>query len=264
MKRILTPEEKKTILNQHKGGRHIVNENFQKLLTHKLGSVNPLISEQNAIDFLETSYVKPLVDAGYTQVQEINLPDGEYRKEGGGYRIDLMGSGDVTQNNMSTGYSIVTNSGIRGVWGGQAVTLSGKKLGGVDVYKIFFKESGYKAPEAPKATITINESTLSSAGIPANIVQANAPIVKPTAGKGTFQINGSNDLYGFDFSKTLPSLNGKYYLLTETSEYLNKTVPNLKSKVGTQFVAFVNQTMSGTAIYIDEKGTVVSSQATFK
>jgi len=259
MKKILTPEEKKTILNQHKSGKHIVNENFQKLLTHKLGRVNPLISEQTTSDFLETSYVKPLVDAGYTQVQEINLPDGEYKKEGGGYRVDLMGSNDT-----STGYSIVTNSGIRGQWGGQAVTLSGKKLGGVDVYKIFFKESGYKAPEAPKATITINESTLSSAGIPANIIQANAPIVKPTAGKGTFQINGSNDLYGFDFSKTLPSLNGKYYLLTETSEYLNKTVPNLKSKVGTQFVAFVNQTMSGTAIYIDEKGTVVSSQATFK
>jgi hypothetical protein len=42
----LSESEKSRILEQHEGGKTLVIENFQKLLTNKLGSVKPLVSEQ--------------------------------------------------------------------------------------------------------------------------------------------------------------------------------------------------------------------------
>lgn len=42
----LSEEEKNNIRKQHKGGIKPVLENFNKFLSHKLGTVNPLISEQ--------------------------------------------------------------------------------------------------------------------------------------------------------------------------------------------------------------------------
>lgn len=43
----LTEEEKNSIREQHSGGMKVVNENFSKLISSKLGDVKPLVSEQN-------------------------------------------------------------------------------------------------------------------------------------------------------------------------------------------------------------------------
>lgn len=43
----LSSEEKNNILKQHNGGKKIFNENFNKLIKHKSGSVKP-ISEQSS------------------------------------------------------------------------------------------------------------------------------------------------------------------------------------------------------------------------
>ena len=42
----LSSDEKNRILEQHKGGMKVYNENFNKLLKNKLGSVKPLVMEQ--------------------------------------------------------------------------------------------------------------------------------------------------------------------------------------------------------------------------
>lgn len=42
----LTEQEKQSILEQHKGGMKVVNENFSKLIKATLGDAKPLVSEQ--------------------------------------------------------------------------------------------------------------------------------------------------------------------------------------------------------------------------
>ena len=42
----LTEQEKQAILEQHKGGMKVVNENFSKLIKATLGDAKPLVSEQ--------------------------------------------------------------------------------------------------------------------------------------------------------------------------------------------------------------------------
>jgi len=42
----LTVEEKNSILEQHTGGMKVMNENFSKLISSKLGDVKPLVNEQ--------------------------------------------------------------------------------------------------------------------------------------------------------------------------------------------------------------------------
>jgi len=43
----LTEQEKQSILEQHKGGMKVVNENFSKLIKATLGDAKPLVSEQD-------------------------------------------------------------------------------------------------------------------------------------------------------------------------------------------------------------------------
>ena len=43
----LTDKEKQSILEQHKGGMKVVNENFSKLIKATLGDAKPLVSEQD-------------------------------------------------------------------------------------------------------------------------------------------------------------------------------------------------------------------------
>jgi hypothetical protein len=43
----LTEQEKQAILEQHKGGMKVVNENFSKLIKATLGDAKPLVSEQS-------------------------------------------------------------------------------------------------------------------------------------------------------------------------------------------------------------------------
>lgn len=130
----LSEDEKKSIRNKHLGGMKVTTNKFHKLITEKSGNIKPLLSEQN--DFLDESYVRPLIDKGFKEVTEINLPDGEYVKNGSGYQINIMSS-----DNKFTGYSLVVNRGIRGEWSGP-ITVTGKNTD-ESTYKIMFKESGY-------------------------------------------------------------------------------------------------------------------------
>ena len=104
-----------------------------------------LISEQNT-EFLENSYIKPLTDKGYIEVDTINLPDGTYLKRGGGYRIDIQ-----NKDGGATGYMVVTTGGIRGMHSG-TIEIKGNNLpGDIRMYKIMYNEDLKKEP--PKAGV---------------------------------------------------------------------------------------------------------------
>lgn len=99
-----------------------------------------LISEQNT-EFLENSYIKPLTDKGYIEVDTINLPDGTYQKRGGGYRIDIQ-----NKDGGATGYMVVTTGGIRGMHSG-TIEIKGNNLpGDIRMYKIMYNEDLKKEP----------------------------------------------------------------------------------------------------------------------
>lgn len=54
----LSSEEKERILEQHSGGKKIFNENFSKLISHKLGDAKPLINEQEFVTDSEDMVTK--------------------------------------------------------------------------------------------------------------------------------------------------------------------------------------------------------------
>lgn len=253
--------EKKMILERHSGGINIPNKKFKKLVSNKLGNLKPIISEQ-VDDFLEKSYVKPLLDEGFKEVKEINLPDGEYKIYGGGYRMDLFGSDD-----KDTGYRLVTNTGIRGTWNGNPIEVTQKKTG-EDVYKTLYKDMGYKPTNVGvdfiNALKTIDEQYLIKGAIPSEIISGNAPMVRAINGQGNFEISGKK--YAFDFKKTLPGVNGKYYFITESATYLNSKVTEwglpVKADDGTQWAGFVDQTMTGVIIFINGK-QIMTHNGTF-
>jgi len=93
-----------------------------------------LLNEQNT-DFLEKSYVKPLLDKGYKEVTNIDLPNGDYLKSGGGNGIDLKNS-----DGSSTGYIIVTTDGIRGLHSGEIRLTGGNLPDDYSVYKIMYNK----------------------------------------------------------------------------------------------------------------------------
>jgi hypothetical protein len=244
-------EERQKIREQHTGGMKVMSNSFTRLVNGKLGHINPLLNEQTDIDnFFEKDYVKPLTDQGFKQVNEINLPDGIYKKNGSGYQIDLMDSDGKT----FTGYSIVTKNGIRGMWNGEEVEIVSKTLGEA-VYKIFFKNSGYKPKQAQTPIYTITENSLINSQIPASVIQAPAPQTTVVNGRGSFKIQGSNDLYGYDFSSKLSTINGKYYFVSESSEYLNQNYAGkYNAKEGTQFCCFLDEDSYGKILYIGADG----------
>ena len=85
--------------------------------------------------FLDQKYVNELIKNGYKVVTKIELPDGDYKKDGGGYQIDILNQ----DGNTDTGYSIVTNNGIRGMWNGQPINVVGGTTPRESIYKILYK-----------------------------------------------------------------------------------------------------------------------------
>jgi len=134
----LTEEEKKSIREQHTGGIKIVNENFSKLINATLGDSKPLVSEQNKYT---VERVQKLVADGYKETPQINLPDDVYQMGGAGYQVNIMSPKD---ENVFTGYIILTEYPIRGFFEGPLNITNKEANGGPEIYKIFFKESGYK------------------------------------------------------------------------------------------------------------------------
>jgi hypothetical protein len=237
------------ILNEFKSQNDskILNElkRFNQLLESTMGDVKPLIFEQDSerTKFYETSYVAPLVESGYKEVSEINLPDGEYNMGGSGYRIE------INQGDIPTGYVLVVRNGIRGMWSGP-ITVSDKKVD-EEVYKIFYKNVGYN-PESFKP-ISIVTSNLTSGSIPKEVIDAPAPSVDVVNGVGVFSVGGKK--YSFNFSDVAPNINGKLYMFSETGDNLNSD-GKFQAKPGTHWVAFVDRTQQGTIIYVNTKGKI--------
>lgn len=156
MKHILNDislEEKKEILEQHNGGKKLVIENFNKLVNNKLGTVKVLVEQDDEFlktEWVQKSYVTPLLSNGYSQVTEVNLPDGTYKMGGSGYQIDINDSTD-----KETGYSLIVQNGIRGQWEGN-ITITSKKPS-VDYAGIFFKNVGYVVPEKTEQQKVVNK-----------------------------------------------------------------------------------------------------------
>jgi hypothetical protein len=177
-----------------------------------------IILEQNE-EYLENE-AKKLLAQGYGEVSEINLPDNKYTLGGGGYVIELM-SPDGSQN---TGYSIIRKSGIRGMYSGQGV-VSGKKLGYPysDVYKILFKNVGYKGQEpAPAMVIT----TKTSQQLPQEIIEDAAPPVTVKNGRGSFFLKGK--YYKVDLSDIFSNINGNVEFISSKAEDVVKYIPDIK------------------------------------
>lgn len=85
-------------------------------------------------DFLEDSYVDKLKD-NYSTVEKTNLPPGIYKKHGGGYQFYIHDHFDE-----DTGFVVITNDGIRGMYSGQEFVIeNGLPVGG-NIYKIMCRK----------------------------------------------------------------------------------------------------------------------------
>lgn len=127
---------------------------IKRIMNHKLGG---LLNEQDN-DFLEKSYVKPKIEDGYKVVDKINLPDGTYSKGGSGYGVVVQDNGE-----NETGYYVVVNNGIRGMWSGQFKIIGGKPE--LDVYKILFKKGEFKPETQENKEIKTITNKIKSEGI---------------------------------------------------------------------------------------------------
>lgn len=218
--------------------KELMNE-WKKFLDKKI----ILEADQNYLE----NQVKELLGQGYQEVKEINLPNNVYTKSGGGYRIDLM-SPDGKQ---STGYSIITTSGIRGMHSGP-IQIQNRTLGnpyGSEIYKILFKDVGFKQM-TPVMTIT----TKTSQQIPQEVLSADAPDMNVQGGKGSFTINGK--YYAVDLSDVLSNINGKLAFASAKAEDIQSAVPDIKP--GSILVGF--STADGKTInayYINKNGAPV-------
>ena len=222
--------------------------NMLNILNEWRGFLNKKIILEAEQRFLENQ-AKELLGQGYQEVKEINLPDNVYTKGGGGYRIDLM-SPDGKQ---PTGYSIITTSGIRGMHSGQ-IQVQNKTLGnpyGAEIYKILFKNVGYKGQQIIPAMIF---TTKTSQQIPQEILNADAPLMNVQAGKGSFMIN--NKYYVVDLSDVFSNINGEAGFASIKAEDIKSMAPDIDIKPNSILIGF----QIGKSIYsyyIDNTGKPV-------
>jgi len=186
----LTEEEKKSIREQHTGGIKIVNENFSKLINATLGDSKPLVSEQNKYT---VERVQKLVADGYKETPQINLPDDVYQMGGAGYQVNIMSPKD---ENVFTGYIILTEYPIRGFFEGPLNITNKEANGGPEIYKIFFKESGYKPSDDSDIK---NKETLTNKVATEGIKNVTTQMISSPPFKGMYsgyqfggEFNGTN------------------------------------------------------------------------
>jgi hypothetical protein len=173
----LTEEEKKTIREQHTGGIKIVNENFSKLINATLGDSKPLVNEQSE---WTVKRIQKLVDDGYKETSQINLPDGVYQMGGSGYQVNIM---SPTDENVFTGYIILTENGIRGLWQGPINITNKQANGGPAIFKIFFKESGYKPSDNSDI---VNKETITTKVANEGIINVTSQMISSPPFKGEY------------------------------------------------------------------------------
>ena len=247
----LTEQEKNSIREQHTGGMEVVTKNFSRLMNGKSGDSKPLIKEQDDDKFLE-GHVANVTKDGYKQVNKISLPNGEYKKQGSGYQVNLYDSDGKT----FTGYVIVTTSGIRGAWNNQPENVTNGTIR--DAYKIFFKDSGYKGPSEEKPIKTIKTKELIY--LPQEIIDAPPPRTNIVNGKGSFKLKNGN-LYAYDFSDVTNLTQENTYFLSDTSKNNVYKIPDMmfaNTNSGENFSVWVGFTQStnpgNTATIIYQKG----------
>lgn len=84
--------------------------NEEKIQILEMHQVKGVVTEQAQTDpFLEKNYVNKLITNGFRVVNNFNLPDGEYKKMGGGYMFKVR-----TLDDNPTRYAVITTDGITG------------------------------------------------------------------------------------------------------------------------------------------------------
>jgi hypothetical protein len=213
--------------------------------------VRRVIREQDDnTKFLE-GHVSNVLKDGYKQVNKISLPDGEYKKQGSGYQVNLYDRDGKT----FTGYVIVTTSGIRGAWNNQPENVTNGTIR--DAYKIFFKDSGYKGPSEEKPVA--NYTTSNFQQLPQEIIDAPGPRTNPKNGKGSFKLKNGG-LYTYDFSNVSDyssySDDAVEFFISEKSENNAFVVEDIKPN--SIWVGFLNKlSKKATIIYVNSKNKVM-------
>ena len=169
----LNSEEKRRILEQHKGGMNLEIKNFKKLLSNKLGNVQPLmegakLSQINVGEVKEqgnqtTPEQNRYIAAGYKEVADINLPNGDYIGNPNGYEQaaqteKLFSVSDLhiyDKSNKKTGYAIRLNSASRSGVQNANVIITDKKADMEGVY--YFKDVEYKPIEQTQTQTITNK-----------------------------------------------------------------------------------------------------------
>lgn len=174
-------DEKKRILEQHRGGVSLEIKNFQKLLKNKLGNVQPLMegAKLSQNEGAKLSQINPgevkeqgdqatpeqnrYVAAGYKEVADIDLPNGNYIGNPDGYEQaaqaeKLFNVSDLhiyDKSNKKTGYvinlEVASRSGVQNA----NVIITNKKANYDGIY--YFKDVGYKPTEQPQNQKLINK-----------------------------------------------------------------------------------------------------------
>jgi hypothetical protein len=234
-------------------GKFIITEEEK----NKIRKMHGLINEQDDNDKFYERHVSNVLKDGYKEVSKISLPDGEYKKQGSGYQVNLYDKDGQT----FTGYVIITNSGIRGAWNNQPENVTNGTI--QDAYKILFKDSGYKGPtagsnqgqEQPKPIA--NYTTSNFQKLAQEIIDAPGPKTNVSGGKGSFTLKNGNN-YTYDFSNVTDYSNkSKTYFISEKSENNAFGVQDIKPN--TIWVGFLDQmTSTATIIYVNNKNKVVS------
>lgn len=234
-------------------GRFLISEDEKKQILKMYGLVN-----EQETKFLEDNYVSPLIKDGYKLVDKISLPNGGYKKQGGGYRVDLYDNDGKT----FTGYVIVTNSGIRGAWNNEPVNVTNGTI--EDAYKIVFKDSGYKGPSGnsnqgqDQSKPIANYTTSNFQQLSQEIIDAPGPKTNVQKGKGSFTLKNGN-YYTYDFSNVTDYTSDGVSIVFFLSERAENNAFNVENiKPGTIWVGFMNKSSKlATIIYLDSKNQVM-------
>jgi hypothetical protein len=223
----LSEKEKNSIREQHTGGIKIVNENFSKLINATLGDSKPLVNEQNEYT---VKRIQGLVADGYKETSQINLPDGVYQMGGSGYQVNIMSPKD---ENVFTGYIILTENGIRGLWKGPINITNKQANGGPAIYKIFFKESGYKPSDNSDI---VNKETITTKVASEGLKNVTTEMISSPPFKGVyggFQFGGV--FKGIDYKWDCKGVEGFGGVRSmEDGQIISETIENMISSLKLQ------------------------------
>ena len=246
----LSEQEKSNILAQHKGGIEIGTKNFKKLSESKLGNVKPLITEQSDTE-------KWAMSQGYSKVNKISLPDGQYILNGSGGICYVY---DNQKNN--TGYLVLMPYVIRGEWPEQKINISSGIIS-EDFKDVMFKDIGYK-PQA-QSTETKKNPEITNKVSTEGIKNVLPEMISGPSFPGTYSgyvfggtFNGTNywwDCNGVDGMMGIRGMaEGK--IISENNSILNQQTKKEITDADPKgvWVGFYNKTSGSFVIYTTTAG----------